>query len=262
MNLTSTPDVAAPSAVTPTQSRRTGRWIDDWRPEDPEFWSRAGKAVARRNLIWSIVAEHLGFSVWLIWSVSSAFLVAAGFDYSPQQLFLLVALPNLVGSLLRLPYTFAVPRFGDRNWTMASAALLLIPTLGFAYAVARLGTPFWVFCLIAATAGLGGGNFASSMANINFYPAATKGAALGLNAAGGNFGVSLIQFFVPVIVGGAGIFGVVRASESGINLERAAWVTTGALGRALRCAPKRSTGSSRGLPTTRSRPGRSRPPAS
>lgn len=229
MTTTSTPDVAVPPGEpTPAPHRRTGRWIDDWRPEDPDFWESTGRTVARRNLVWSIFAEHLGFSVWLIWSVSSAFLVATGFDYSPQQLFLLVALPNLVGSLLRLPYTFAVPRFGGRNWTMASAALLLVPTLGFAYAVQRPDTPFWVFCLIAATAGLGGGNFASSMANINFfYPSARKGAALGLNAAGGNLGVSLIQLFLPVIVGGAGIFGVVKASEGGIHLERAAWVYAG-----------------------------------
>ena len=111
---------------------------------------------------------------------------------------------------------------------MASAALLLVPTLRFAYAVQDPSTPYWVFCLIAATAGLGGGNFASSMANINFfYPAAKKGAALGLNAAGGNLGVALIQLFLPVIVGGAGIFGLVKASEGGIHLERAAWVYAG-----------------------------------
>jgi MFS transporter, NNP family, nitrate/nitrite transporter len=124
-----------------TPTRRSRRWIEDWRPEDPEFWETTGRQVARRNLIWSIFAEHLGFSVWLIWSVSSAFLVATGFDYTPQQLFLLVALPNLVGSLLRLPYTFAVPKFGGRNFTMASAGLLLIPTLGLAYAVQRPETP-------------------------------------------------------------------------------------------------------------------------
>jgi len=221
------------STVTPTPpaeapTRRTGRWIEDWRPEDPDFWESTGRGVARRNLVWSIFAEHLGFSVWLIWSVSSAFLLATGFDFTPQQLFLLVALPNLVGSLLRLPYTFAVPKFGGRNWTMASAALLLIPTLGFAYAVQRPETPYWMFCLIAATAGLGGGNFASSMANINFfYPSAKKGAALGLNAAGGNLGVALIQLFLPIIVGGAGIFGIVKASEGGLHLERAAWVYAG-----------------------------------
>jgi NNP family nitrate/nitrite transporter-like MFS transporter len=208
-------------------STRRG-WITDWRPEDETFWAETGQRVARRNLAWSIFAEHLGFSVWLIWSVSSAFLLAQGFSFTPQQLFFLVALPNLVGSLLRLPYTFAVPRFGGRTWTMVSAALLLVPTLLFAYAVQHPATPYWVFCLIAATAGFGGGNFASSMANINFfYPAAKKGAALGLNAAGGNLGVSIIQLFLPVLVGGAGIFGLVTASDGGIHLERAAWVYAG-----------------------------------
>jgi NNP family nitrate/nitrite transporter-like MFS transporter len=224
MTLTSTqPQDSGTSAAAPT--RRTGRWIDDWHPEDPQFWASEGRVVARRNLIWSIFAEHLGFSVWLIWSVSSAFLLAQGFTFTPQQLFFLVALPNLVGSLLRLPYTFAVPKFGGRNWTIISAALLLIPTTLFAVAVQNPGTPYWVFCLIAATAGFGGGNFASSMANINFfYPSDKKGTALGLNAAGGNLGVSIIQLFLPVIVGGAGIFGLVKARQSGIHLEYAAYV--------------------------------------
>jgi NNP family nitrate/nitrite transporter-like MFS transporter len=218
-----------PSAATATPpKRRTGRWIDDWRPEEEEFWAETGAPIAKRNLIWSIFAEHLGFSVWLIWSVSSAFLLASGFEFTPQQLFFLVAIPNLVGSLLRVPYTLAVGAFGGRNWTMISAALLLIPTLSFAYFVNQPGTPYWAFCVIAATAGFGGGNFSSSMANINFfYPSRLKGSALGLNAAGGNLGVSLIQFFLPVIVGGAGIFGLVKASEGGINLERAAWVYAG-----------------------------------
>lgn len=225
MTLTSEPTAVA-QTVTP--ARRTGGWIDDWRPEEPDFWESTGRPVARRNLIWSIFAEHLGFSVWLIWSVSSAFLVAQGFTFSPQQLFVLVAVPNLVGSLLRLPYTFAVPMFGGRNWTMVSAALLLIPTLLFAVAVQNPDTPYWAFCVIAATAGFGGGNFASSMANINFfYPSDKKGAALGLNAAGGNLGVSLIQLLLPVIVGGAGIFGLVKAAEGGIHLERAAYVYAG-----------------------------------
>ncbi len=116
----------------PTRPRLGGRWIDDRRPEDPAFWDGGGRQVAHRNLVWSIFAEHLGFSVWLIWSVSSAFLVAQGFAFDARQLFVLVALPHLVGSLLRLPYPFAVPVLGGRNWTMISAALLLVPTLLFA----------------------------------------------------------------------------------------------------------------------------------
>ena len=219
MSVTDTPAAA---------DHRTGRWIDDWRPEDPEFWEAGGKRVARRNLIWSILAEHLGFSVWLFWSVSAALLAGMGFEFSVSQLFFLVAVPNLVGSLLRLPYTFAVPRFGGRNWTVVSALLLLVPTLLFAVAVQHPGTPYWAFVLISATAGVGGGNFASSMANINFfYPARRKGLALGLNAAGGNIGVAVLQLGLPIVVGGAGLFGLVAASTGGIHLERAGYLYAG-----------------------------------
>jgi len=219
VTLTDTPGTHA--AVT----AKGGTWIDDWRPEDEAFWENGGQKIARRNLVWSIFAEHLGFSVWLLWSVSAAMLMKAGFTYTPQQLFFLVAVPNLVGSLIRIPYTFAVPKFGGRNWTVISALLLLIPTLLFAHFVQHPETPYWVFIMIAATAGFGGGNFASSMANINFYyPAKKKGAALGLNAAGGNLGVALIQFFLPIIVGGAGAFGLVKASQAGIFLQRAGYL--------------------------------------
>src|SRR3954447_21717728 len=208
-------ETAAPSATVesaPPHLPRSG-WIEHWTPEDPDFWESGGKQVARRNLLFSIFAEHLGFSVWLLWSVSAALLAKVGFAFSPQQLFWLVAVPNLVGSLLRLPYTFAVPKFGGRNWTVVSALLLVIPTMLFAFFVQRPGTPFWVFVLVAATAGFGGGNFASSMANINFfYPQARKGTALGLNAAGGNIGAAFVQFFLPIVVGGAGVFGLVKAS--------------------------------------------------
>jgi NNP family nitrate/nitrite transporter-like MFS transporter len=221
---------------TPSKTRRAGRWIDHWEPEDPEFWESGGKTVARRNLIWSIFAEHLGFSVWLLWSVSAALLMRAGFTFTPQQLFFLVAVPNLVGSLIRLPYTFAVPKFGGRNWTVMSALLLLIPTMLFAYFVQRPDTPYWVFIVIAATAGFGGGNFASSMANINFfYPARQKGTALGLNAAGGNIGVALIQFFLPIVVGAGGAFGLVMAADA-INLQRAGYLYAGLAVIAAVCA--------------------------
>src|SRR6202000_1329354 len=54
----------------PPRARHAGRhWIDDWRPEDPKFWETTGKAIARRNLIFSIFAEHVGFSVWMLWSI-------------------------------------------------------------------------------------------------------------------------------------------------------------------------------------------------
>ena len=68
-------------------------------------------------------AEHVGFSVWLIWSVSSAFLLAQGFEFTPQQLFLLVALPNLVGSLLRLPSARIAIVIGDMPPPLSDGAV-------------------------------------------------------------------------------------------------------------------------------------------
>jgi NNP family nitrate/nitrite transporter-like MFS transporter len=178
------------------------RWIEKWNPEDETFWQTEGKFVARRNLVWSILAEHIGFSVWLMWSVAAPRLSKLGFPYSTDQLFTLVAVPGLVGALMRFPYTFAVPKFGGRNWTVVSALLLILPCVLLAFLVRRPDTPFWLMLCAAATAGLGGGNFASSMANISFfYPDSKKGFALGLNAAGGNIGVSSVQLVAPFIMG-------------------------------------------------------------
>src|SRR5262249_57149784 len=78
----------------------------------------------------------------------------AGFHYTTDQLFQLVALPGLIGSLIRFPYTFAVTTFGGRNWTIFSAAVLFIPTIALAYFVTQPDTPFWLMLVGAATAGL------------------------------------------------------------------------------------------------------------
>ena len=202
-------------------------WISDWNPEDETFWNSTGKIIARRNLIWSIVAEHIGFSVWLIWSIVATKLPQAGFHYSTDELFQLVALPGLIGSLMRFPYTFAVTTFGGRNWTIFSAAVLFIPTLSLAYFVSHPETPFWVMLLVCSTAGLGGGNFASSMANISFfYPDRMKGWALGLNAAGGNIGVSSVQLLTPILMT-LGVINLFQATPvGGVYLQNAGlmWV--------------------------------------
>jgi NNP family nitrate/nitrite transporter-like MFS transporter len=203
-------------------SKDNPTWISDWEPEDGKFWNSKGKFIARRNLIWSIVAEHIGFSIWLIWSIVATKLPAAGFHFTTDQLFQLVALPGLIGSLMRFPYTFAVTTFGGRNWTIFSASVLFIPTIALAYFVSHPETPFWMMLLVASTAGLGGGNFASSMTNISFFfPDRMKGWALGLNAAGGNIGVSSVQLLTPILMG-VGLINLYQATPvSGVYLQNA-----------------------------------------
>ena len=184
--------MATTQTPTVTRPRLGGRWIEDWRPEDRDFWNLQGRAIAGRNLLFSVLSEHIGFSIWSLWSVIVLFM---GPEYGVDAAgkFLLTALPTLVGAILRVPYTFAVAVFGGRNWTVVSAAMLLIPTILIAL-VLEPGVSYTTLLLVAMTAGVGGGNFASSMTNINYYyPSRLKGWALGVNAGGGNLGVPVVQ---------------------------------------------------------------------
>ncbi|NHZ33629.1 NarK family nitrate/nitrite MFS transporter [Massilia rubra] len=195
--------------------------IATWEPELPAFWQSSGKATANRNLWISIPALMFAFAVWMVWSVVVVNLPNIGFKYSTNQLFWLTALPGLSGATLRIFYSFMVPIFGGRKWTTISTASLLIPAVGIGFAVQDVNTSYPVMLILALLCGFGGGNFASSMANISFfYPKAQKGYALGMNAGLGNLGVSAVQFVVPLVIT-AGVFG-------GLGGEAQQWVKGGA----------------------------------
>src|SRR5215813_14259712 len=136
------------------------RWIQEWDPEDEAFWNATGEKVARRNLLFSVLSEHIGFSIWTMWSVLVLFM-GPEYGLTPADKFLLTSVVTLVGAVVRVPYTFAVAVFGGRNWTIVSAALLLVPTVA-ALVVMKPGTSFSTFLLVGLLAGVGGGNFASS----------------------------------------------------------------------------------------------------
>jgi MFS transporter, NNP family, nitrate/nitrite transporter len=183
--------------------------IENWQPEEPEFWASQGSRVASRNLAISIPALLLAFAVWMMFSAVTVSLPKIGFAFSTDQLFWLAALPGLSGATLRIFYSFMVPIFGGRRWTAISTASLMIPALWLGFAVQDPSTPYWHFVAIAVLAGFGGGNFASSMSNISFfYPKAKQGFALGMNAGLGNLGVSVTQFVIPLVLT-AGIFGAI-----------------------------------------------------
>ncbi|KMS66220.1 major facilitator transporter [Streptomyces viridochromogenes] len=193
--------MTAPS--TAPAASRGGRWIDHWDPEDETFWNETGEKTAKRNLFFSVLSEHIGFSIWTLWSVMVLFM-GPEYGLTPADKFFIVSMATLVGAIVRVPYTFAVAVFGGRMWTVISASLLLLPTVA-AFAVMEPGTSFTTFLLCAMLAGVGGGNFASSMTNINaFFPLRKKGWALGLNAGGGNIGVPVVQLIGLAVIGASG----------------------------------------------------------
>ncbi|HEX9052675.1 MAG TPA: NarK family nitrate/nitrite MFS transporter [Anaeromyxobacter sp.] len=215
----------------PAAPRKGGRVLAAWNPEDRAFWQSTGSAVASRNLWISVPALLLAFAVWMVWSVVVVRLPAVGFAYTTDQLFWLAALPGLSGATLRIFYAFMVPIFGGRRFTAISTASLLVPALGIGWAVQDPATSYGTMLVLSLLCGLGGANFASSMANISFFfPKERKGTALGLNAGLGNLGVSVMQFVVPLVVT-ASVFGrlgggpqVVARTGELVWLQNAAFV--------------------------------------
>jgi MFS transporter, NNP family, nitrate/nitrite transporter len=168
--------------------------ITDWNPEDAAAWQAGNKNIARRNLLCTVAGDHVAFSIWTLWPVMTLFMPASVYGFSAGDKLLLGAVATLAGGGARIPYTLGIAGFGGRNWTAFSAFVLLIPTVGTIVLIAHPGLPLWPYVVCAALTGLGGGNYAASLANVNaFYPQRLKGAALAINAGVGNLGVAVIQ---------------------------------------------------------------------
>ncbi|EEA3111040.1 NarK family nitrate/nitrite MFS transporter [Salmonella enterica] len=204
--------------------------LSDWRPENPAFWENKEKGIARRNLWISVSCLLLAFCVWMLFSAVAVNLNKIGFNFTTDQLFLLTALPSLSGAILRVPYSFMVPLFGGRKWTVLSTVILIIPCAWLGFAVQNPATPFGVFMLIALLCGFAGANFASSMGNISFFfPKARQGSALGINGGLGNLGVSVMQLIAPLVIflpifTFLGVRGVPQPDGSLLALTNAAWI--------------------------------------
>ncbi len=198
------------------------QWPNHWDPDDEEFWESQGKKVANRNLWVSIPNLLLGFSVWIYWGMVAKYIQKIHFaseggelfnftfmnDGLPYEdakyralLFTLPAVAGLAGATLRIPNSFMIAICGGRNVKFMTSILLIMPALSAGIALQNPDTPFYLFIIMAALSGVGGGAFASSMSNISFFfPKAKQGLALGLNAGLGNLGVSVMQFLIPWII--------------------------------------------------------------
>jgi NNP family nitrate/nitrite transporter-like MFS transporter len=205
-------------------------WLPKWEPENIEFQESIGTKIAWRTLAVTTYCLLLAFATWFMVSAIVVKLTGVGFQLAPAQLFWLTAMPGLAAGSLRIVHTFLIPIFGTRHTVTVSTILLLIPCVGWGLAVQNPATPFWVLMLLAFLAGLGGGNFSSFMPSTSlFFPKKQQGTALGIQAGVGNFGVSVVQFVAPVIIGlsllGAGQTFVAKAKPATtIFLQNAAYI--------------------------------------
>ncbi len=180
--------------------------IQRWEPENEEFWLKTGSRVAWNTLIITTICLVLSFSTWFMMSAIAVRMPNIGFKFTTMQLFWLAAMPGLAGGTLRIIHTFMIPIFGTRKVITISTFMKLLPCIGIGMAVMNPETPFWLFMVLAFSAGFGGGDFSSFMPSTSlFFPKRLQGTALGIQAGVGNFGVSLTQFVTPWIIGFAAL---------------------------------------------------------
>ncbi|MFG3038934.1 MFS transporter [Streptomyces sp. NPDC048330] len=217
-----------PAVSYDTEQYRPGRPITDWEPENELFWKSIGRKVAGRNLWIAVPALLVAFVVWQVWSVTATNLKDVGFGFSTSQLFWLTAIPGLTGGTARILYTFLGPMVGQRRFTALSTVVLIVPLIWLGIAIQDPTTPYGVMVAIAALCGIGGANFASSLANIGFFfPKARKGGATGINGGLGNLGVSVVQLLTPIVITWSALaIGSAqhRADGTAVHLQNAAFL--------------------------------------
>lgn len=209
-------------------------WLEKWMPEENSFWEAEGSRRAWRTLIVTTLTLTVSFATWFMMSAIVVRMPGIGFKFSQNQLFWLAAMPGLAGGTLRIIHTFLLPLFGTRHIITFATLLKLIPCIGIGLAVMDTNTPYWVFLVLAFTAGFGGGDFSSYMPSTSvFFPKRLQGTALGIQAGIGNFGVSLAQFLTPLLitfamVGGAQTFNKLNPQTKEVVSTSSMWLQNAA----------------------------------
>lgn len=144
-----------------------------------------------RALAMSTIAFTICFAVWTIFSIIGV-RIKGELGLTETEFGLLIGMPILTGSLVRMVLGIWTDRFGGRlvyTATMAAAALATF-LLAFATTYAQM--------LVAALGvGLAGGSFAVGVAYVSrFYPASRQGTALGIFGVG-NVGAAVTKFAAP-----------------------------------------------------------------
>jgi NNP family nitrate/nitrite transporter-like MFS transporter len=201
---------------TETPPQPTGAdWLQEWEPETETFWNATGKSVAWRTLWITTFNLTLAFVAWFVVSAALVRLPNIGFELDKGKLFWLAAMPGLSAGTLRLLHMFLIPIYGTRKVVTVSTLLLIIPLTGWGFAVQNPHTGIETLMILAFLAGLGGGNFSSFMPSTSlFFPKRMQGTALAVQAGVGNFGVSLVQFVTPWIIGFALLGSTLGASQT------------------------------------------------
>ena len=185
-----------------------------WEPENEQFWRETGSGIAWRTCGITTFSLIFSFATWFVMSAVVVRLPNIGFKFTTMELFWLAAIPGFASGILRLIHSFFIPVLGTRPVVSIATIIKLIPMVWLGYAVQDMNTTWSTFMIIGFLSGMGGGDFSSYMPSTSiFFPKRLQGIAMGIQAGIGNFGVSVVQFITPWIVGFALVGGAFGAPQ-------------------------------------------------
>jgi len=186
-----------------------------WEPENPQFWKETGSAIAWRTCGITTFSLIFSFATWFVMSAVVVRMPAIGFKFTTMELFWLAAIPGLASGILRLIHSNFIPVLGTRPVVSVSTIIKVIPMIWLGFAIQDTSTSWTTFMVIGFLTGMGGGDFSSFMPSTSiFFPKRLQGVAMGIQAGLGNFGVSIVQFVAPWIIGFAALGSIVGGPQA------------------------------------------------
>ena len=177
-----------------------------WEPEDPQFWKEQGSGIAWRTCALTTFSLIFSFATWFVMSAVVVRMPNIGFKFTTMELFWIAAIPGFSSGILRLIHSNFIPVLGTRPVVSISTIIKLIPMVWLGFAIQDTSTSWATFMIIGFLCGMGGGDFSSFMPSTSiFFPRRLQGVSMGIQAGLGNFGVSIVQFVVPWIIGFAAL---------------------------------------------------------
>ena len=134
------------------------------------------------------------FMVWMIFAVIGIPIKEA-LGLNETQFGVLVAMPVLTGSLIRLPLGMLTDRFGGRIVFFVLMLSTIVPVW-----LISSGTAFWHYLVTGLFVGVAGGSFTVGISYCaRWFPKNRQGLAMGIFGAG-NAGAALTKLIAPSIV--------------------------------------------------------------
>lgn len=142
----------------------------------------------------STIAFTVCFMIWMMFAVIGI-PIKGMLDLNETQFGLLIAMPVLTGSLIRLPLGMWTDKFGGRIVFFILMLSTVIPIWMISHA-----TEYWHFLLTSLFVGVAGGSFTVGIAYCaRWFPRERQGLAMGIFGAG-NTGAAVTKLVAPLIV--------------------------------------------------------------